>query len=374
MENGHDYVQSGTGVPTQNGFDLLSDMDAGDDVNQSPGKPLPKKVRLPPIFVVNKGTMELRDILSRIPQLKYHLKAVKGGVQVTVSDDESFKLVEKSLKRKNSEFFSYTKAAEQPIKIILSGLPLFEIQDLQAELADSGIHPLEVKVFSRKKVDRDENVLYLLQFTKGSVKLPELQKVKALFNIIVKWRYYMRKPTDAVQCHRCQRFGHGMRNCNLAPHCVKCGEKHLTSHCKLPTKASLPGDDANESRRLVKCANCSGNHTANFRGCPARKHYLQVLETRKQQQKAASQRSSTSQRNPLNSVPANGHNGSSFVNGSTFAQVVGDSGGNSGADLFTITEFLCLARELFCRLDACRNKQQQFLALSELMIKYVYNG
>lgn len=47
--------------------------------------------------------------------------------------------------------------------------------------------------------------------------------------------------------------------------------------------------------------------------------------------------------------------------------------GAQQSDLFTATEFLNLAMEMFERLSACRSKAMQFAALSELMIKYVYN-
>ena len=84
---------------------------------------------------------------------------------------------------------------------------------------------------------------------------------------------------DAAQCHRCQRFGHGSRNCTLAPKCVKCGAAHLTGQCTLPQKASLGIEsNAEKHKPLVKCANCQGNHTANHYGCPARRTFLNALE------------------------------------------------------------------------------------------------
>lgn len=94
------------------------------------------------------------------------------------------------------------------MKVVLSGLPVYDEAELETELDVLGVHVQELKLFSRK-----------VHFAKRTVKLSDLQKVKAVCNIVVRWRYYERKPTDAVQCHRCQRFGHGMRNCKLR-HCV----------------------------------------------------------------------------------------------------------------------------------------------------------
>ena len=197
---------------------------------------------------------------------------------------------------------------------------------------------------------------------KGSVRLSELRKVKAVFNTLVKWRYFERKPTDAVQCHRCQQFGHGMRNCNLLPLCVKCGEKHLSTECNLPKKADLELGDRNGTRDSIKCANCSGQHTANYRGCPSRKNYLEKLA------KIRAER-----RNPAPPPPPpRPLQGRPSSSGNSYAEVLKNQ--SSDKNLFSVSEFLALAREMFDRLATCQTKQQQLLALFELTTKYVYNG
>lgn len=70
------------------------------------------------------------------------------------------------------------------------------------------------------------------------------------------------------QCHRCQKYGHTKNYC-LRPYvCVKCAGSHPSSDC---TKSKE--EDA-------KCANCSGNHTANYRGCKAFKLFSQAKSKR----------------------------------------------------------------------------------------------
>ena len=60
---------------------------------------------------------------------------------------------------------------------------------------------------------------------------------------------------------RCQQFGHTCTYCTLPPVCVKCGQEHDNRSCtKAPETAPT-------------CGLCGGNHTANYRGCPA---YLKV--------------------------------------------------------------------------------------------------
>ncbi|XP_062541805.1 uncharacterized protein LOC134209790 [Armigeres subalbatus] len=348
-------------VETHNVYESLACMDedsAGPNNAHTQQKTVSNRAkgnRLPPISIINKGTKHIRELfnLANIPQSSYHMKAVKSGTQLTVNAENSFDDVIKTLKDSNTEFFQ-----------------------LKAELNSFDIQPLELKIFSQKKHGPEDSVLYLLYFEKNTVKLPELQRVKALFNVIVKWRYFVRRPNDVVQCHRCQKFGHGLRNCNVAPLCVKCGEKHFTKDCSLPNKATLKeGND----RDRVRCANCSGNHTANFHGCPSRKDYIKQLDFHRQRVAKKSNRYSGPIRVSTGAT-SNTTQGSNRVNTgrATYAQVLEGPrpqiSGQSTSQLFTISEFLCLAEEMFQRLQSCNSKQQQFLALHELAIKFVYNA
>lgn len=359
-------------IVVSNEYDLLSNDEGDDDHDEMPTltpvqavtNPLPKakKVRVPPISVVNLTTKQVREVLSinSFAQTEYHMKATKSGVKLLCLREEGFRSAVSVLKSSNIQFHTFTPAADQPMKIVLSGLSVYDVSELEAELASFGIVPTEVKLFSRKVVGLEESALYLLHFAKGSVRLSELRKVKAIFSTIVNWRYFERKPSDAVQCHRCQQFGHGMRNCNLLPLCVKCGEKHLSSDCKLPKKADLQGD-RNENRSSIKCANCSGQHTANYRGCPSRKNYLEKLA------KIRAER-----RNPVPPPPPPcSSQGRPNNPANSYAEVLKNQSSNN---LFSLSEFLALARDMFDRLANCQTKQQQLLALLELTTKYVYNG
>lgn len=131
--------------------------------------------------------------------------------------------------------------------------------------------------------------------------------------------------------------------------------------CRIPKKVNTqgaPADQGSGDRNLIKCANCSRNHTASFRGCPTRLAYLKQLDERKVQARARQTSSSRERRPPPAPVQS----------GVSFAQVLqGETKQNS--NLFTLSEFLSLARELYTRLSACTSKGMQFLALSELMAK-----
>lgn len=165
-----------------------------------------------------------------------------------------------------------------------------------------------------------------------------------------------------------------MRNCNLAALCVKCGEKHLSAECRLPNKADLARVDKSVTREAIKCANCSGQHTANYRGCPTRKNYLAKLAEKKAQLRNAKPPILTP---PRNTVPQNGSTGNDSPVGTstmTFAEALSQgSSNNINSNLFTMSEFLALAREVFARLKSCKSRLDQLEALVELTAKYIYS-
>lgn len=94
-----------------------------------------------------------------------------------------------------------------------------------------------------------------------------LRMIKALDHQAVYWRYYSNR-SSIMQCKNCQRFGHGGANCFKPPKCIKCAEHHVSSECPV-AKGSTDGLIPTHK---LKCANCGGNHTANYFGYPERQN------------------------------------------------------------------------------------------------------
>lgn len=367
-------------------FDALDD---DDGAQVEPQKKTPR-IRIPPIYIMGKSVADVVFLLDNngIPQDDdYVLKFTKASVQFITKSKELFAKTTSLLKSSDVQFFTHDTSENVPSKFVLSGLPPVNISDLQEELEALNIMPLEVKVLSSKKSGAGEHTLYLVYFKRGTMKIQDLRKTKAIFNVMVHWRHFSKLSNDAAQCHRCQQFGHGSSNCNLPPKCVKCGGKHLTDVCGLPRRTEL--NNNNNSKSQLKCANCGGGHTANFRGCPSRKAYLDELEKKRKKPSLPPPSLNTpgSGRTSGISTKTSGRSGASSSRSQpaptgrpSYAYVAStnetttpsnDSGGDG---LFTATEFLCLAREMFSRLVGCRTRQQQFDALAELMAKYLYNG
>lgn len=77
-------------------------------------------------------------------------------------------------------------------------------------------------------------------------------------NVSYKIEEYV-KPANITQCHNCEGFGHKASNCHNHTRCVKCGENHNSRECKVSE---------------LKCANCKGNHSASYKGCPVYKEEI----------------------------------------------------------------------------------------------------
>lgn len=68
------------------------------------------------------------------------------------------------------------------------------------------------------------------------------------------------------QCTRCQAYGHTKTYCRKLFRCVKCAGHHETKEC---TRKYV--------NDKVKCANCGGDHPANYKGCLVHKQLQEKL-------------------------------------------------------------------------------------------------
>jgi hypothetical protein len=113
----------------------------------------------------------------------------------------------------------------------------------------------------------DEKYPAYVVITDRLTTLGDLQtKARAIDRIIVRWEKLKRK-TQIIQCHRCQKWGHRCQkwghaatNCNATIKCRKCGDVHTTSEC------SIKKEDTSTHNK-IKCANCAGSHLANSTDC-----------------------------------------------------------------------------------------------------------
>ncbi|KAM7312172.1 cytochrome P450 2J5 [Ixodes scapularis] len=120
-------------------------------------------------------------------------------------------------------------------------------------LSSQGVTDARRITIRRDGVERKTKHIIL---TFDSTTLP--QTVKAGY-LQCRVRPYVPNPQ---RCFKCQRFGHGSRNCRGRDTCAKCSSKeHVADVCD------------NEPH----CANCGGNHPAYSRSCPVWKDEKEVV-------------------------------------------------------------------------------------------------
>ena len=120
-------------------------------------------------------------------------------------------------------------------RVALKGLHKMPVDDLVKELNSLEIHPKEIRMITPTNTRHASDVVYIVSFEAGSIKLRDLLQKRVVYHTIVKWESYRRKE-GVVQCSRCQRPGHGARNCNMPLRCCLCGENHETLRCPTTEK------------------------------------------------------------------------------------------------------------------------------------------
>jgi hypothetical protein len=162
------------------------------------------------------------------------------------------------------EFHTYKPRQDRSFRVVIRNLhPSTEVQDIKRALTDKG-HEV-TNIWNAKQ--RSTNQPLPLHFIdiKPHSNNKEIYQITTLLNTVVKVEAPHVKRA-IPQCMRCQKYGHTKNYCRNSPRCVKCAEQHLTSEC--PRKVQ---DDT------VKCANCSDQHPANYRGCTVHKQLQQQL-------------------------------------------------------------------------------------------------
>ncbi|CAH1098905.1 unnamed protein product [Psylliodes chrysocephalus] len=110
--------------------------------------------------------------------------------------------------------------------------------------------------------------LYLI-VTDPAITLDYLNRnVRVISNTRITWEL-RRSVKMIIQCHNCQLWGHATSNCGRASRCLKCAGDHHTRAC-LKTRETP-----------ANCANCGGDHPANYSKCPNYVERIERLELKK---------------------------------------------------------------------------------------------
>lgn len=258
-------------MPTTNRFAALQNdgggtaMDTGEQQQQTTTNK--KKSTVSPIIVTDHDT-DIQAILKELNLESCHLKINSVGRKILPNTPEEKEKIIKHLKEKNKYFYTHPDSSEKVFKVVLSGLPQVEINDIVADLTAQKVTPSKVTMFNTQS----KNKLYLVHFDAEQVNKKTLESIKYVYHHVIRWQPYKPKRNGPTQCLRCLWYGHGLRSCNRYAACMLCAGQHLTSACTVHKK----GETNNNA--IFTCFNCKSanqphNHKANDINCPFREKY-----------------------------------------------------------------------------------------------------
>ena len=238
-------------IPTSNSFQVLTNIT---NLQTEEVRRPPQNNKTPPIFI--DGVENYHALISFLenetgPNM-FKTKSTLKGVTVYPENPDVYRKLNSSLRNKGADFHTYQLPQDKCPRIVVKhlhhGTPIDIIKE---EFKTLGYEATNVvNVISRFKKPLP---MFFVDITKETFR-EEIFSIEFLYYSHIKIEE-PRQKRNIPQCVRCQQYGHTKTYCNHRPRCVKCGEYHETSSC-LKTRDTP-----------AKCANCAGQHPANYRGC-----------------------------------------------------------------------------------------------------------
>lgn len=216
-----------------------------------------------PIYIYANDKLNFELLDSKIKEIigeAYCTKSNKHVIRVLCKDMDSHIKLRQFLDENQDNIESHTHQlkSERGFRGIIRHLnkdtPLAWIRE---ELSKLGF---QVKFLNSVKSRFSNTLLHLFEVELAhcdNEKINAFLQLKQLGTQLIAVERLLRQ--DVPQCHRCQRFGHTKNYCCRPFTCVKCGDNHPSNEC------------AKHKDSKARCANCNGEHTANYRGCKAYK-------------------------------------------------------------------------------------------------------
>ena len=147
------------------------------------------------------------------------------------------------------------KAPALPTSIVLRAFPRdFCTEELRSHLRIEGVGFKYCERIVSALTDKPTPLVRLILNSHDEAKRIVDEGLRYLYlKLEAEWS---NTPPQVLQCFNCQGFGHSAGGCPNPRRCVRCGEAHPHSECTTP-------------RTQPKCANCTADHPACARSCPA---------------------------------------------------------------------------------------------------------
>jgi len=355
--------------------------------------PNKSNTRIPPIVVFDLNITSLRSKMSLIKNIdhnKLNYKITQHGHYIYTSNVNDFKTVKKHCIDNKFNFHTHQLDEEKRIKFCMYGLWKMDKSELRNEFNRLGIQPNDIYVLDIKNKRHDEHCIWVLQFLKGSkTSISDLRQIRGIFNVRVRFEYFNKNSNSDISrgptmCSRCQDYNHGAENCNRPPKCVRCGDNHESSKCiHIPKVVDEDGNqienpDPKIPQNKVKCANCNGPHTANFRDCPKRIEIIQLRSAVQNKKPVFKPRMAPNinDSNIFQPLPPTGRpiGNNSWKNTESLSNKMKKNYSNSqDNDLFSAKECYNIMNILISRLKNCHTKADQLRVIGEVTFQFLFD-
>ncbi|KAE9529799.1 hypothetical protein AGLY_011895 [Aphis glycines] len=183
----------------------------------------------------------------------FYCKSSSDRLKTQTATPESYRSLVHLLKEQDAQYHTYQLKEDKPTRAVIRNIhPSTSLELIKSEL--------ELRLFEVRQVT---NVLH--KTTKCSLPLffvdlesteqsNDIFKLSSILHTKIKVEEPY-KPMVISQYLNCQDYGHTRSYCGYSARCVRCGDSHSSSDCTKPR--DYP----------PKCALCSGNYPANYRGC-----------------------------------------------------------------------------------------------------------
>lgn len=349
-------------IPTKNKFSNLNEVILK-NTTSSP--------KLPPIFMKASTHLQTISLIKKYITDFNLAYCGNGQVRVQTRSLEDFQKLKSGLKDDGSEFHSFTLKGDKPKRCVVRGLPIIESSEISADLSEKGFKIINIFPLKGKNGLPTKSPLYLINFDPDT----DVDKIKNI-TVICHCKIKIERYTTSkgiTQCFRCQQFGHAASNCNRAQKCVKCAGGHATKDC------------IKEATSKAKCINCEGDHTANYRECPAKKSYeakTSRMPPRPVPQRTVPQRTVPQMTVPQMTVPQM----TAVQGGKTWAQITNGSSSatysnpiiptinkesttkmtSADMPINDLMQLVLKIRDLQIKLKSCRSVEERMYLLLEL--------
>lgn len=394
-----------------------------DNSNNNNGNVSDLKQRIPPIKVTNRKISEIRSAIMSIDNIKvvqnmFH--PTQYGNYIYAQSVSDYKVIREFCDNNEFKYITHPLNDEIIERFCLYGLEPMDHDELKSELTKFEVKPVQITEIPIRNKRFAEHCIYVLHFMrKQKIHLHALQQITGMFNTRVRFAVYDDpNKFEPKQCKRCQNYNHGERGCTQDYKCRRCAGAHPTRDCKHLPEIEVENEDtegmsdtdgvktlikvrdvkARIDDKHLKCANCGGNHTANYKGCAKRMEIVQLRDEihnrRLMSQRTAPNFQDQTQFGPLPPLgrpigmnswqqtdsrpsyahpPRNEQKRGQYEHQEQYHHHDQYHRSSQGTDLFTAEECFDIMEEFTSRLSACRNKSDQFRVISDMSFKYIYS-